>query len=44
MSFDDQIMRVLTILALATLLAGCNGDRMKQGNASQAQPHSGLLT
>jgi PBP1b-binding outer membrane lipoprotein LpoB len=32
-------MRVLAILALALLLAGCNGDRMKQGtNARQAQP------
>jgi PBP1b-binding outer membrane lipoprotein LpoB len=25
-------MRVLAILALAMLLAGCNGDRMKDGN------------
>jgi hypothetical protein len=25
-------MRVLSILALALLLFGCNGDRMKDGN------------
>jgi PBP1b-binding outer membrane lipoprotein LpoB len=39
-------MRVLAILALALLLAGCNGDRMKQGmNVRQAQPQTtGLLT
>ena len=32
-------MRVLAIIALALLLAGCNGDRMKQSR-SQAQPQS----
>jgi PBP1b-binding outer membrane lipoprotein LpoB len=39
-------MRVLVILAVALLLAGCNGDRMKQGmNVRQAQPQgTGLLT
>jgi hypothetical protein len=32
-------MRVLAILALALSLAGCNGDRIKQGmNVRQAQP------
>jgi len=38
--------RVLAILALALSLAGCNGDRIKQGmNVRQAQPQStGLLT
>jgi hypothetical protein len=34
-------MRVLAIIALALLLADCNGDRMKQGsNTRQAQPQS----
>jgi hypothetical protein len=34
-------MRVLAIIALALLLLGCNGDRMKQGtNMHQAQPQS----
>ena len=28
-------MRVLAILALALSLAGCNGDRIKQGMNSQ---------
>jgi hypothetical protein len=39
-------MRVLTILALALSLAGCNGDRLKQGtNGRQAHPQAnGLLT
>jgi hypothetical protein len=32
-------MRVLAIISLALLLAGCNGDRMKQGTR-QAQPQS----
>jgi hypothetical protein len=43
---EDRPMRVLVILGLALLLAGCNGDRMKQGmNVRQAQPQSsGLLT
>ena len=32
-------MRVLAIVALAMLLAGCNGDRMKpDSNTRQAQP------
>jgi hypothetical protein len=39
-------MRVLAIIALGLLLAGCNGDRMKQGtNMRQTQPQStGSLT
>ena len=41
-------MRVLAMLALALSLAGCNGDRIKQGSESeapQAQPQTtGLLT
>ena len=39
-------MRVLAILALVLSVAGCNGDRIKQGmNVRQAQPQStGLLT
>ncbi len=39
-------MRVLAILALAMLLAGCNGDRIKQSmNGRQVQPQStGWLT
>jgi hypothetical protein len=37
-------MRVLAILALALLLASCQGERIKQGGL-QAQPQStGLLT
>ena len=37
-------MRVLVIQALALLLAGCNGDRMKQGmNVRPAQPQSARL-
>ena len=38
-------MRVLAMLALVLSLAGCNGDRIKQGmNAPQAQPQTtGLL-
>jgi hypothetical protein len=39
-------MRVLAMLALALLLAGCEGDRIKHGsmNERQAQPQStGLL-
>ena len=27
----DQPMRVLAVIALAMLLAGCEGDRIKQG-------------
>lgn len=39
-------MRALAILALAVLLAGCNGDRIKQSmNGRPGQPQSaGLLT
>ena len=34
----DQPMRVLAVLALAMLLAGCEGDRIKQGkNPPQEQ-------
>jgi predicted small secreted protein len=35
-------MRVLAIVALALLLAGCNGDRIKQQGTDtrQAQPQS----
>ncbi|HSV21805.1 MAG TPA: hypothetical protein VLJ17_02110 [Xanthobacteraceae bacterium] len=42
----DQPMRVLAILALALLLAGCEGDRIKNGsmNERQAQPQSTVLT
>jgi hypothetical protein len=37
-------MRVLIFLALATLLAGCEGDRIKQSkNLPQEQLHFGLL-
>jgi hypothetical protein len=36
-------MRVLAILALALTLAGCTGDRIKQGmNLRQAQPPSAV--
>jgi hypothetical protein len=38
-------MRILVILVLATLLAGCNGDRIKNSmNAPRAQPQMGLPT
>jgi len=39
-------MRVLATLALALLLAGCEGDRIKYGsmNDRQAQPQSTVLT
>jgi len=38
-------MRVLAVLALAMLLVGCNGDRIKQSeNAPQEQSHTRLLT
>jgi hypothetical protein len=38
-------MRILVILALATLLVGCNGDRMKDSmNATGAQPQTALPT
>ena len=33
-------MRVLAVVALALLLASCNGDRMKQDNTGQPQPQS----
>jgi hypothetical protein len=38
-------MRVLVTLALALSLAGCNGDRIRQGmNVRQVQPQgTGLL-
>jgi hypothetical protein len=35
-------MRVLVILALALLLAGCNGDRMKQGMNVRQHSHKAL--
>jgi hypothetical protein len=39
------MMRALLILALALLLAGCNGDRIKNSmNAPRAQPQAGLPT
>jgi hypothetical protein len=35
-------MRILVILALATLLAGCNGDRIKNSmNAPHEEPQMG---
>jgi hypothetical protein len=38
-------MRILVIIALATLLAGCNGDRIKNSmNAPRAQRPTGLPT
>ncbi len=38
-------MRVLAIIALALLLAGCNGDRLKGTNTRRAPPQTtGLLT
>jgi hypothetical protein len=38
-------MRALLIWALALLLAGCNGDRIKNSmNAPRAQPQTGLPT
>jgi hypothetical protein len=42
----DQPMRVLAILALALLLTGCEGDRIKNGsmNERQAQPQSTVVT
>jgi hypothetical protein len=37
-------MRVLAVIALAMLLAGCEGDRIKQSkNPLQKQRHFGLL-
>ena len=30
----DQPMRVLAVIALAMLLAGCEGDRIKQGQTA----------
>ena len=42
----DHTMRIIAILALALLLAGCEGDRIKNGsmNERQAQPQSTVLT
>ena len=42
----DQLMRVLAMLALALLLAGCEGDRIKHSsmNERQAEPQSSVLT
>ena len=38
-------MRILVILVLATLLAGCNGDRIKNSmNAPRAQPQTPTRT
>jgi hypothetical protein len=38
-------MRILVILALTALLAGCSGDRIKNSmNAHWAQPQIGLPT
>jgi PBP1b-binding outer membrane lipoprotein LpoB len=39
-------MRIIAILALALLLAGCEGNRIKNGsmNERQAQPQSTVLT
>jgi hypothetical protein len=44
--WETAPMRVLAILALALLLAGCEGDRIKHGsmNERQAQPQSTVLT
>jgi hypothetical protein len=36
----DQRMRVLAVIALAMLLAGCNGDRIKQSE----NPPQGIAT
>jgi hypothetical protein len=39
------MMRALLILALAVLLAGCNGDRIKNSmNAPRSQPQRGVPT
>ena len=40
----DQPNARLAILALALLLAGCEGDRIKGMNEPQAQPQSTVLT
>jgi hypothetical protein len=38
-------MRILMILFIATLLAGCSGDRVKNSlNAPHAQPQTGSPT
>jgi hypothetical protein len=34
----DQHMRVLGILVLAIALAGCTGDRVKQGQSTDTAP------
>jgi hypothetical protein len=41
-----DIKALLAILALALLLTGCEGDRIKNGsmNGRQAQPQSTVLT
>jgi hypothetical protein len=40
----DQRMRVLAVIAPATLLAGCEGNGIKQTkNSPQEQLHLGLL-
>jgi hypothetical protein len=37
-------MRTLVIVVFALMLAGCNGDRMKEGmNSHQGQPVSALM-
>jgi PBP1b-binding outer membrane lipoprotein LpoB len=37
-------MRVLAVIAIAMLLAGCEGDRIKQSmDPPQEQQHFGLL-
>jgi len=39
------MLRALLVWALALLLAGCNGDRIKNSmNAPRAQPQTGLPT
>jgi hypothetical protein len=35
---EDQHMRVLGILVLAIALAGCTGDRVKQGQSTGTAP------
>jgi hypothetical protein len=41
----DQPMRVLAVMALAMLLAGCEGDRIKQGKNAPPEQRAafGLL-
>jgi hypothetical protein len=41
----DQPMRILVILAISTLLAGCSGDRIKNSmNAPHEEPQMGSPT